>query len=104
MLAHLEARIRQVREQIREHIDQHPHLRSQRDLLTSIPGIGESTAAVLLAELFTKDFTFAGKRPPSRACAPGSPIRGPCGGRATLSKIGPRRLRNALYFPAIMPG
>ena len=28
----------------------HPHLRQQRDLLTSIPGIGDATAAVLLAE------------------------------------------------------
>ena len=27
-------------------------LRAQRDLLTTIPGIGEATAAVLIAELF----------------------------------------------------
>jgi transposase len=28
-----------------DHIDQHPRLKEQRDLLTSIPGIGETTAA-----------------------------------------------------------
>ena len=36
-----------VQQQIRDHFTQHPGLRSQRDLLTSIPGIGETTAAVL---------------------------------------------------------
>ena len=48
-----------VRQQIRQHMDQHPGLRAQRDLLTSIPGIGEATAALLLAELFNKAFTSA---------------------------------------------
>ena len=46
-------------DQIRHHIDQHPGLRAQRDLLTTIPGIGEATAALLLAELFNKTFTSA---------------------------------------------
>ncbi|MEG4458547.1 transposase [Microcoleus sp. N9_B2] len=36
---------------ISAHFDQHPHLKQQRELLTSIPGIGEQTAAVLLAEV-----------------------------------------------------
>ena len=57
-LAHLEAQIDTVRRQIREHMDQHPGLRAQRDLLTSIPGIGEATAALLLAELFNKTFAW----------------------------------------------
>src|SRR6185436_12497334 len=56
VLAHLEEQIDLVRRQIRVHIDQHPGLRTQRDLLTSIPGIGETTAALLLAELFNKTF------------------------------------------------
>jgi len=38
---------------IRQHIDQNPGLkaRAQSDLLETIPGIGKTTAAVLLAEL-----------------------------------------------------
>ncbi len=36
--------------QIHDHFDRHPPLRQQRDLLTSIPGIGAATAALLLAE------------------------------------------------------
>ena len=46
----LEDEMATLRARIRDHFDQHPDLRAQRDLLTSIPGIGEATAAVLLAE------------------------------------------------------
>ena len=35
----------------RDNCDQHPHLKQQRDLLTSIPGIGNLTASILLAEI-----------------------------------------------------
>jgi transposase len=52
VLASLDAQIVHVLHLIREHLDQHPGLRAQRDLLTTIPGIGETTAAVLIAELF----------------------------------------------------
>ena len=38
--------------QIHDH-DRHPPLRQQRDLLTSIPGIGDATAALLIAEFRT---------------------------------------------------
>ena len=54
VIATLTAEIKAVRQQIRDHLDQHPGLRDQRDLLTTIPGIGEATAAVLIAELFDK--------------------------------------------------
>ena len=47
-LAYLEAEMRRTRALIRDHIDRHPGLRGQRDLLLSIPGVGEATAAQLL--------------------------------------------------------
>lgn len=50
-LAHLQTQIKRTEKLIRTHLDQHPGLRQQRDLLTSIPGIAETTAALLLAEL-----------------------------------------------------
>ena len=40
--------IKQLR---RDHVDQHPHLKQQRKLLASIPGIGDLTASILLAEI-----------------------------------------------------
>ena len=85
-------------------INCYPHLRQQRDLLTSIPGIGDLTAFKLVAEI--RDIlafdsaaqlaAFAGLTP--RQHTSGSSVRG----RSRLSKRGSARLRTALYFPAIV--
>ena len=37
--------------QIQAHINQHPALKRDRELLTSIDGIGDKTAAIILGEL-----------------------------------------------------
>jgi transposase len=103
-LTYLESRIVQTKQAISQQIDQHPTLRSQRDLLTSIPGIAEATAARLLAELGDiSQFTgapqvaaFAGLVP--RICQSGTSV---CR-HASLSKVGSGRLRKALYFPAMV--
>lgn len=95
--------IKQTEALIRRHIDNHPDLKEQSDLLDSIPGIGETTAALLLAEIVNlKQYTsarqvaaYAGLVPRERRS--GSSVRG----RVCLSKIGNARLRKALYFPAI---
>lgn len=102
-LAHLTRQIEKAEALIRSHIDRHPGLRRQRELLDSIPGVGEATAAALLAEV--PDITryrsarqvaaFAGLVPRERQS--GSSVRG----RVRLSKIGNARLRKALYFPAV---
>jgi transposase len=102
-IAYLAQQIRRTQEQIKKHINNHPDLKQQRDLLDSIPGIGETTAAVFLAEICDiKQYNsarqvaaFAGLVPRERRS--GTSIRGKVG----LSKIGNARLRKALYFPAI---
>jgi transposase len=88
---------------IRKHINNHPGLKVQSALLDSIPGIAQTTAAAILAEIV--DITqyksarqvaaYAGLVPRERTS--GSSVRG----RTRLSKIGNARLRKALYFPAI---
>jgi len=103
LMAYLAEQIRRTETLIRSHIDNHPGLKRQHQLLDSIPGIGETTAAALLAEV--PDITqyrsarqvaaFAGLVPRERQS--GSSIRG----RVRLSKIGNARLRKALYFPAV---
>ena len=103
LIAHLSGQIKRTEPLIRSHIDSHPGLRSQRELLDSIPGVGEATAAVLLAEVpDIKEYrsarqvaAFAGLVPRERQS--GSSVRG----RVRLSKIGNARLRKALYFPAV---
>jgi transposase len=103
LMAHLSEQIRRTEALIRSHIDNHPGLKRQHQLLDSIPGIGEVTAAALLAEV--PDITqyrsarqvaaFAGLVPRERQS--GSSVKG----RVRLSKIGNARLRRALYFPAV---
>lgn len=101
VLAQLDAQIDSVRRQIRAHMDQHPGLRAQRDLLISIPGIGEATAALLLAELFHKAFTSARQAAAFAGVVPRPNDSGTHVGRRVMCKVGPPRLRKGLYFPAI---
>lgn len=102
-LSYLSEQIKRTEKLIREHINSHPTLRRQSQLLDSIPGIAETTAALLLAEITDiKQYrsarqvaAYAGLVPRERRS--GSSVRG----RTRLSKIGNARLRKALYFPAI---
>ncbi len=99
----LNQQIKVIQKQIDDLIDNHPHLRQQRDLLTSIPGIGQSTAAHLLAEVpdvgrfdsASQLAAYAGLTP--RLHQSGSSIYRP--GR--LVKTGNIRLRTALFMPAL---
>jgi transposase len=102
-VSHLNAEIVAIKQQIATHIDQFPRLRTQRDLIVSIPGIGDTTAAIVLGELL--DITrfdsarelaaFSGLVPHVRQS--GTSLRG----RGALSRLGAARLRKALYFPAL---
>jgi transposase len=102
-IAFLDEEIERTEKLIRDHIDQHPTLREQRELLVTIPGIGETTAAKFLAEILDVKLyssarqlaAFAGLVP--RLHESGSSVKR----RSRLSKIGAPRLRKALYFPAI---
>ena len=101
-LAHLDREIERVDREIEQLFDQHPPLRRQRDLLTSIPGIGDTTAARILGEMPNiaefRDVkavaAYAGLSP--RHHESGS-IRWP----SRIAKTGNASLRTALYFPAI---
>lgn len=102
-VSHLDAEIVAIKQQIATHIDQFPTLRTQRDLIVSIPGIGATTAAIVLGELLDiTRFTSARKLAAFTGLVPqvrqsGTSLRG----RGTLSRLGAARLRKALYFPAL---
>lgn len=51
VLQHVDQQIDETLRAIKQHIDDDPDLRGKHDLLTSIDGIGDKTAALLLAEL-----------------------------------------------------
>ena len=98
----LEAELADLDRQIREHLDQHPTLRAQRDLLGTIPGIGVATAARLLAECRAiTDFGTARAYAAFAGLVPREHQSGQRRPRAHLSKLGAARLRYAMYFPAL---
>jgi transposase len=103
LLAYLDRQLAALRREIRSHIQRSATLRAQHDLLVSIPGVATITASAILAEL--TDVTrfasarqvaaFAGLVP--RIQQSGTSLRSP----GHLCKMGPSRLRSALYFPAV---
>jgi transposase len=101
VMATLDTEIATVQQQIQDQFGQHPGLRAQRALLTSIPGIGDATAAVLLAELFAKPYHSARHAAAFAGVVPRVAESGTRRARGRLAKMGPSRLRKALYFPAL---
>lgn len=102
VIQHLEEQIKRTEKLIKEHIGSHPTLKADRDLLLSIPGIGEATTARLLSEIDFHQYgsarsvaAFTGLVPRLRQS--GTSVRG----KARLSKVGAPRIRHALYFPAV---
>ncbi len=99
----LQERIKHLRQLISEHIDGDPGLCSKRDLLESIPCIGPTTSAMVLAEFGDVErfgdarhmASFCGLTPRHRQS--GSSVRG----KSRLSKTGSSRIRRALYMPAL---
>jgi len=85
----LKEQIVETKNRIRDHFDTHPALKAQRDLLTSIPSIAETTATVILAEIRDLDTfdsadqlaAFAGLTP--QEFSSGSSVHG----KPRLSKI-----------------
>lgn len=99
----LDGEIAKIERAIREHVEHHPNLKKQSELLQTIKGIGDKTAWFLLAELpavqcfenAREMAAFAGVTPHRRES--GKSVHG----RTHLSKIGSARIRKALYWPAI---
>jgi len=103
-LSYLQDRIRTARQAIQQHIDQTPSLKSQQELLVSIPGVGQLTAARLLAEIgdisafedAPQLAAYAGLNP--KGFRSGSSVHK----KTRISKEGRAFLRQILYMPAIV--
>ncbi len=103
-LVYLEQAIAEIEAVIREKIDNDPGLKQQRQLLDTIPGLGDKTIPVLLSyyggslrfDKAKEAAAFAGLDP--RRHESGSSVHG----RPRLSKVGHSALRKALYMPAMV--
>ena len=100
----LNAEIEKLESQINDHIDRHPGLKHDAQLMTSIPGIGATTVARILGELGdirrfgnAKAFAaFLGVTPRQRSS--GSSLKG----RTVISRTGSTSIRAALYMPSLV--
>lgn len=103
-VAWLDTEIKALIKKIRIHVDDHPDLKDKRDLLDSIPGLGERIIPILLSYYGTPDrfgnarqaSAFAGLDP--RHHESGSSVNG----KPRLSKVGHTFLRKSLYMPAMV--
>jgi transposase len=103
-LTWLDAEIEKLERDIDDHIDRHPELRRDAELIRSIPGIGPTTVAKVLA--YAGDVrrfdsakalaAYIGLSPRQRQS--GSSVRG----RTMLSRTGHQALRHALYMPGLV--
>ncbi len=102
-LAFLGQQIAKLEARIKAHIDQHPDLKEEFELLKSVPGIGNKTAGKLLAELpdvshfdhVGQVVAYAGLSPQQHTS--GSSVHK----KSRLTKIGKQSLKTAMYFPAL---
>lgn len=100
----LEKQINDLTGRLRKIAKEHPDIEEKIKLLCSIPGVGEITAHTLLAEIgdisrfsgVKQLVAFAGIAPSERQS--GTSVRG----KAMINKRGSRRLRKALYMPAVV--
>lgn len=101
-VAFLNRQLQDLRQRIREHINRHPDLKHRHELLDSITGIAELTAAKVLAEDIERFddaralSAYAGVTPMNRTS--GTSLNR----RPRFSKIGQARLRRDLYMPAVV--
>jgi transposase len=102
---YLDEQCQRLLEQISQHLDNDESgLKEQRDWLDSIPGIGLTTAARILAEIGSLSrfssaaqlAAYGGLTPQEKSS--GSSIHG----KPRMSKVGNARLRRALFFPALV--
>jgi transposase len=99
----LQAQIAETEALIRQHVNQHPVLKQQRDLLKTIPGIGHLTACRLLAELgdvrrfddVRQLVAFVGLNPRQHQSGRKHTTHG-------ISRMGRASLRAALFMPAVV--
>jgi len=102
-LAFVDQQIAKLESRIQDHIDQHPDLKQDFDLLKSITGIGAKTASKLMAELpdisrfdhVGQVVAYAGLSPQQHTS--GASVHK----KSRLTKIGKQSLKTAMYFPAL---
>lgn len=97
--------IEKMEAQISVLIDSHSELKQDVSLLTSIPGVGKTTASIVLSELIVEGKTDKFTRKRQTAHAGLAPAKKESGtsikGKERICKRGNAALRKALYMPTL---
>jgi transposase len=102
-IAFLEQQLEKLQHDIDDHIDKHPNLKADRDLLISIPAVGPQVGNHLLAVMHNHQFQSAEQLAAYLGLVPAERQSGTSIlGRPHLSKAGPARIRAILYMAAIV--
>jgi transposase len=99
----LQKQLSKIQQDINDHIDRHPALRHDMELLTSIPAVGQQVGSNLLSVIHGHRFESAEQLAAYLGLVPierqsGSSILG----KSRLSKAGPARIRAVLYMAAVV--
>jgi transposase len=102
IISTLKQQIKETKQKIKDHIEIHPDLKKNKQLLESIPGIGEILSSSLLSYVgdiskFSNSkelVAYAGLNP--KLCESGLLKE-----RSRISNLGHAALRKALYMPAL---
>jgi len=102
-LAFLNKEKARLTRKINGHLDQHPHLREERDILATVPGIGEKLSLYFVSLFHLKTFCKASQAAAFLGLVPVEHHSGTSvSKRPRLSKAGDARFRATLYMPAIV--
>jgi len=102
VIAHLEREIAKIEKEMRAVIQKNPDLKRDYDLLTTIPGVGFITAAVILAEVGDlRRFGTSRQVAAFAGVTPGRKESGKCKRPGRMSKKGNGRIRQALYMASL---
>lgn len=102
-LSYFENEYKDIFKKIQNHLDQHPDLKEEVKLLTSIPGIGERTALRMVTALEGGHrFSSARQFAAYLGLTPRQNQSGTIKGKTSMSKMGPSTLRRALYMPSVV--
>lgn len=101
MITVLQSEITALKGDIDSHIDQHPELRKNRQLLLTIKGVGEVIAREMVYLFAAKSFSNAKQVAAYLGLIPKLNESGAFKGRTTLSKSGPSRIRAKLYLASV---
>jgi len=102
-IAFLREQLKQIERAIEQHIDNHPDLKQDRELLNSIPAVGPQAGNAILAVMHNRRIDSAQSLAAYLGIVPvqrqsGSSLNG----RARLSKAGPAQVRATLYMAALV--